>query len=164
MPQLWSLCSRAKELQLLKPFTLEPRLLQTESSPGSPHLEKISCRNKDPAQSKLNVLKKHFFSGSPSTRAYIWASHSISDSSWSGLQLHHSPYSPWSPPHASYSINVKRLALTSIHRMFNALTLMLFSQPTNNGRLLSNPFIMWLSPTHHSRLSSGDFSTTTHMR
>ena len=57
MPQLLSLCSRAKELQLLKPFTLESRPLQLESSPGSPHLEKISCRNKDPAQSKLIFFK-----------------------------------------------------------------------------------------------------------
>ena len=66
-PQLLSLCSRAQELQLLSPLTLEPRSAAREAtSVRSPHAttreraplaearEKPAHRNKGPAQSKIN--------------------------------------------------------------------------------------------------------------
>ena len=75
-PQLLNLCSRAQELQLLKPehprvrasqqekppqcesLTLQlessPHSLQLESSPHSLQLERGLHRYKDPAQSKIN--------------------------------------------------------------------------------------------------------------
>ena len=67
------------------------------------------------------------------------------------------------PSHASYSSNIKRLALTSIHRMLNALTLMLMPQPTM-AFFSPTHSSCDLSPTRHSGLSSGDFSTKTHVR
>ena len=61
VPQLLSLCSRAREPQLLKPEC--PRALAQqqerptpwlESSPHSPELEKTPHSSKDPAGSKIN--------------------------------------------------------------------------------------------------------------
>ena len=65
MPQLLSLCSRAQELQLLKPACPRARALQQEkplqreastlqlqSSTRSPQLEKSSCSIEDPEQPK----------------------------------------------------------------------------------------------------------------
>ena len=57
-PQLLSLCFRAQEMQLLSPYVLEPPALQQEEplkwKPCAPQLEKSPCRNKDPAQPKIN--------------------------------------------------------------------------------------------------------------
>ena len=62
MPQLLSLCSKAWELQLLKP--VHPgacaQARQLASSPCSPKLEKSPRSNEDPVQPKIKKERNYF--------------------------------------------------------------------------------------------------------
>ena len=65
VPQLLSLCSRARALQEEKPPHWEAFAPQLGRSPGSPQLEKSPHRTEDPTQPKINkILKKLKFPGS----------------------------------------------------------------------------------------------------
>ena len=79
--QLLSLCSRAQELQLLKPVC--PRACTS--------IEKSPRSNEDPAQSKINIIKKKnssFPNLFPKTREMKWDPSPNTDRQALGVDFH----------------------------------------------------------------------------